>query len=280
MSEAGRSPRGRSVIGKAVAVLETFRRGSRELSLNQLAAQTGLPTSTVFRIANELVAASVLERAEGGGYRVGLRAWEIGARADPATSMYQVVVPFMQDLYEVTHENVQLAILDHHEALYIEKIYGSRSARIRNSRGGRLPLHCTGAGKLLLAHAPPELVDELVGAGLKAYTSHTITGPERLNRALKDIRRAGIAYQREEMDRGLMSVAAPVLDAGGTVVSALSVVLRASPNTLHRLAPAVRTAAASASREMREYSIKGVNIAQMISLSKEWNAAGRRSTAG
>ena len=269
-------PRGRSVISKAIAVLETFRRGSRELSLNQLGAQTGLPLSTVFRIANELVAAGVLERADGGGYRVGLRAWEIGTRADPATSMYQVVVPFMQDLYEVTHENVQLAILDHHEALYIEKIYGSRSARIRNSRGGRLPLHCTGAGKLLLAYAPQELVDELIRDGLKAYTPHTITTPERLNRTLRDIRRTGIAYQREEMDIGLMSVAAPVMDAGGTVVSALSVVLRSSPSTLHHLAPAVRTAAASASRELREYNVRGVNIDQMIQLSTEWN--GRKAT--
>ena len=274
MTEAS-SERGRSVIGKAVAVLDAFRRGSRELSLNQLAAHTGLPLSTAFRIANELVAARVLERAEGGGYRVGLRAWEIGARADPATSMYQVVVPFMQDLYEVTHENVQLAILDNHDALYIEKIYGARSARIRNSRGGRMPLHCTGAGKLLLAHAPQELVDELIRDGLKAYTPHTLTTADRLNRALEDIRRSGIAYQREEVDLGIMSVAAPVLDATGTVVSSLSVVLRSSPSTLRHLAPAVRTAAASASREMREYNIRGVNLEQMVRLSKEWNGRER-----
>jgi DNA-binding IclR family transcriptional regulator len=270
MAEADRQ-RGRSVIGKAVAVLDAFRRGSRELSLTQLAARTGLPTSTTFRIAGELVAAGVLERATGGGYRIGMRTWEIGARADPATSMYQVVVPFMQDLYEVTHENVQLAILDHHDALYIEKIYGSRSARIRNSRGGRLPLHCTGAGKLLLAHAPPELVDELIREGLKAYTPHTITTPDRLHRTLSDIRRTGIAYQREEMDLGLMSVAAPILDASGTLVSALSVVLRSSPSTLHHLTPAVRTAAASASREMREYNVRGASVEQMIRLSDEWN---------
>lgn len=258
------------MIGRAVAVLDAFRRGSRELSLNQLAARTELPMSTVFRIANELVATGILERADGGGYRVGLRAWEIGARADPATSMYQVVIPYMQDLYEVTHENVQLAIIDHHEALYIEKIYGARSSRIRNSRGGRLPLHCTGAGKLLLAYAGPELVDDLIRRGLKAYTPHTLTTAEQLHRALGAIRRSGIAYQREEMDLGLMSVAAPVRDATGTVVSALCVVLRSSRDGLRHLAPAVRTAAASASRQLREYDLRGVNPEQMIRLSREW----------
>src|SRR5689334_1214011 len=101
-------PQRQSVTGKAVALLEAFRQGPRDLSLNQLAARTGLPLSTAYRIANELVASAALERAEGGGYRVGLRLWEIGSSADLATSMLHVVVPFMQDLYEVTHESVQL----------------------------------------------------------------------------------------------------------------------------------------------------------------------------
>jgi DNA-binding IclR family transcriptional regulator len=254
---------GRSVIGKAVALLEAFRQGPRELSLNQLAARTGLPLSTAYRIANELVASAVLERAEGGGYRVGLRTWEIGSNADLATSMLNVVVPFMQDLYEVTHENVQLAILDGQEALFIEKIYGSRSAPIRSVRGGRLPLHCTGIGKVLLAYAPQELVDELLRQGLKAYTPHTLTTSDQLNRALSEIRRTRVAYQREEMDIGLMSVAAPVTDAVGAVVAALSVVLRSSRYPLQHLAPAVRTAAASASREMREHDVRGVNAERM-----------------
>jgi DNA-binding IclR family transcriptional regulator len=278
---AGRNKQpGRSVIDKAVAVLEAFQQGPRELSLNQLAARTGLPLSTAYRIANELAASSFLERAEGGGYRVGLRTWEVGTRADLATSMLQVVVPFMQDLYEATHENVQLAILSRHEALFIEKIYGARSAASRTVRGGRLPLHCTGVGKVLLAAAPQELVDELVQRGLRSYTPHTATTGGQLARALSEVRRTGIAYQRDELDLGLMSVAAPVADATGDVVAALGVVLRSSRYRLQQLAPAVRTAAASASREMREHGVRGASAERMSEMLTRADPARKRAGIG
>jgi DNA-binding IclR family transcriptional regulator len=264
---------GRGVISKAFALLEAFRPGQRELSLNQLARRTELPISTVYRTANELLECGALERVTGGGYRVGLRLWEIGALSERATSMLSVVVPFMQDLYEVTHENVQLAILDGHDALFIEKIFGFRSASTRSTRGGRLPLHCTGVGKVLLANAPQQLVDDLLSHGLERYTPYTLTTPQELIRALSEIRRTGLAFQREEMDLGLVSVAAPLTDAGNMVVAALSVVGRSSPSQLRQLAPAVQTAAASASREMREQGVHGANAEAMMRILKTGHPA-------
>jgi DNA-binding IclR family transcriptional regulator len=255
---------GRGVISKAFSLLEAFRPANRELSLNQLARRTDLPISTVYRTANELVECGGLERVDGGGYRVGLRLWEIGSLSDRATSMLTVVVPFMQDLYEVTHETVQLAILDGRDALFIEKLYGTRSAMVRSTRGGRLPLHCTGVGKVLLAHAPPELAEQLLENGLQRFTRYTLTTPQELTRALDEVRRTGLAFQREEMDLGLVSVAAPIMDADNTVVASLSVVVRSSRIQLRQLAPAVQTAAASASREMREHSVRGANADGML----------------
>lgn len=255
---------GRGVISKAFSLLEAFRPANRELSLNQLARRTGLPISTVYRTANELVENGALERVDGGGYRVGLRLWEIGSLADRATSMLSIVVPFMQDLYEVTHETVQLAILDGQDALFVEKIYGTRSALVRSTRGGRLPLHCTGVGKALLAKAPQEFVDRLIERGLQRYTPYTMTTARELNRALGEVRRTGLAFQREEMDLGLVSVAAPLTDADDDVVAALSVVVRSSPYQLRQLAPAVQTAAASASREMREHGVHGATADSML----------------
>jgi DNA-binding IclR family transcriptional regulator len=261
--------RGRGVISKAASVLEAFRPFHRELTLNQLAQQTGLPVSTAYRTASELVERGLLERVEGGGYRIGLRLWEIGQLADRATTMPRVVVPFMQDLYEVTHETVQLAILDGTEALFVEKIYGPRSASTRAIRGGRLPLHCTGVGKVLLAHSPVRLVDELLEAGLKRYTPHTITAGRDLGRALSEVRRTGIALAREELDLGLVSVAAPLRDQTGAVIASLSVVVRTSVQQLRHLAPAVRTAAASASREMAEQGVRGVGPDALLRILEE-----------
>jgi hypothetical protein len=139
---------------------------------------------------------------------------------------------------------------------------------VRSTRGGRLPLHCTGVGKVLLAYGPQELVDSLVRTGLRRYTPQTLTRPAQLSRALNEIRRTGIAFQNEELDVGLISVAAPMTDATGTVVAAPSVVLRSSRSQLHHLTPALRTAAASASRRMREDDVRGAGADGMRQLVK------------
>jgi DNA-binding IclR family transcriptional regulator len=249
----------KSVISRTGRLLEAFRPDHRELSLNQLARRAALPVSTTYRMASELVDWGAVERVDGGGYRIGLRPWEIGSLADRATSMFSVVIPFMKDLYEVTHETIQLAVLDGQDALFIEKIYGARSAPVRSTRGGRLPLHCTGVGKVLLAHAPAELLDQLLENGLDRYTPYTMTTARELNRSLSEIRRTGISLQTEEMNLGLMSVASGVHDANGVVVAALSVVFRSSRSQMRQLAPVVRTAAVSASRQLREQGLCGVS---------------------
>ena len=260
---------GRGVISRAAAILASFRAGETELSLNDVARRTGLPTSTVHRMVTQFVTAGFLERGAAGGYRIGLRLFELGSQSPRVTSMAGVVVPFMQDLYEVTHENVQCAILEGHEALYIEKVYGPRSARTLTVRGGRLPLHATGVGKVLLAHAPQPFVDEVVAAGLSRYTPHTITTDVGLRRALADVRRSGLAYAHEEVGLGLVSVAGPVYDAGRSVVAALSVVGRLTRYQMRQLAAAVRTAAASASREMSEAGMRGAGRDGLLTMLAE-----------
>ena len=203
-------------------------------------------------MASELVAWGGLERADGTGYRIGTRMWELGALAPRTATLRDVALPHMQDLYDATRENVHLAVLDGREALYLDTIAGRRAVPVRSRRGGRLPLHATGVGKVLLAHAPESLLDELLTAGLKRYTPNTVVAPGLLRRALSEVRRTGIGYAREEMSLGSQSVASPVRDAGGTVVAAMAVVLRSGRGDLRRLGPAVRCAAIAASRSLQE----------------------------
>jgi DNA-binding IclR family transcriptional regulator len=272
---------GRSVTSKVVAIMDAFLTSRRELTLNDLAERTGLPLSTTYRLVTELVDWGGLERVETGGYRIGLRLWEIGHRASGGINLQQAVAPYMQDLYEATHENVQLAVLSGREALYIEKITGRRSTPIRTRRGGRLPLHATGVGKVLLAHAPEEFLDDLLRARpLKRYTPHTIVAPAHLRRALADIRRTGLGYAKEELTLGSMSVAAPVFDAAGNAVAAMSLVLRSSRADLRRLGPAVRTASLSASRELTTRSIRMPGGAHGLAAPAGDGAATARGTGG
>ncbi|MGK5683425.1 IclR family transcriptional regulator [Actinoplanes sp. URMC 104] len=243
--------RGRSVVSKAVALLDAFAVDEPELSLNELAGRTGLPLSTTYRLASELVSWGGLERVPGGGYRVGLRLLEVGALAPRSAGLHEIVVPFMQDLFVATGENVHLAVLEGGEALYVERVTGLRSIPVKSRRWGRMPLHATGVGKVLLAYADPEFTDRVIAAGLARFTPYTIVAPGHLRRNLAEVRRTGVAFAHEEMTVGRVSVAAPLFDAGDRAVAAMSIVV---PTTVdpQRLAPALRTAALCASRRLRE----------------------------
>ena len=238
------------MASKVVAVLDAFQPGATELSLNELSRRSGLATSTAYRHANELLERGLLEPGEHGGYRIGLRRWEIGSLARRGLALRDLAAPYMLDLYEATHENVHLAVLDGYEALYVLKTTGRRSVPVKAKEARRLPLHATGVGKVLLAHSTQEFVEDVLSRGLSSFTSHTIVVPETLRRSLADIRRKGYAHSAEEMSLGTMSVAAPIHDATGAVAAALSVVSRSSRADVQRLAPAVRTAALGIGREM------------------------------
>jgi DNA-binding IclR family transcriptional regulator len=243
---------GRSVISKVVSLLDAFGPGTPELSLGDLARITGLPVSTTYRLASELVEWGGLERADRAGYRIGMRLWELGTLAPRGGTLREVALPFMQDLYEATKANVHLAVREGLEALYVDTISGHGSVPVRSRRGGRLPLHATGVGKVLLAHAPAEVLSAVVDGGMRRFTPYTVVAPGHLRRALAEVRRTGVAYAREELTLGSLSVAAPVVGKDDAVVAALAVVLAQGRGDLRRLAPAVRTAAISTSRALHE----------------------------
>jgi len=251
MSGGNREP-GRTVTSKVLAILDSFTGQDQELTLSAISGATGLPLATAHRLVAELVSWGGLERRPGGAYGIGIRLWEIGSLAPQRTGLREIAIPFMEDLYEATHENVQLAILDGHDALFVEKISGRDSVPIVTRVGGRLPLHATGVGKVLLAFAPPAFIEEIIERGLPRLTKHTIVEPDELRGCLEDVRRTGFAQTRDEMTIGSVSVAAPVYGPASTVVAAMSIVVRSRPADFGRLALAVRTAALGLSRRVVE----------------------------
>ena len=242
----------RSVTSKALAILDTFGPADQQLTLSEIGERTGLPLSTAHRLTNELVRWGGLERASRGTYRVGLRLWEIGSLAPSRSGLRDIAIPFMEDLYEATHENVQLAVLAGREALFVEKISGRHSVAIITRVGGRLPLHATGVGKALLAFAPDNVQEAVLSSELPRLTAFTITDSGVLRRNLDEVRRLGYAATRDEMTLGSVSVAAPVFGADGEVVAAISLVVRAQGADIGRLALPVRTAALGLSRRVAE----------------------------
>ncbi len=232
-----------SVLGRAVALLDAFAADDHELSLAELVRRTRLPKSTAHRMLGELVSLRLLERV-GSGYRLGSRLFELGMRAGVERGLMEVAIPYMEDLYERTHETVHLGVREGTEVVYIAKIGGHRQAVAPSRVGGRMPLHCTAIGKALLAFGPEALVDEVVAAGLTRRTPRTVTAPGVLRRQLEQCRQRGVSYEHEESSIGIGCVAAPVLDADEQVIAAVSVtgpVTRFRPESA---AAAVRAAGA------------------------------------
>ena len=242
-----------SVTGRIFAILAAFVPGEARLTLTEISRRTGLPLTTAHRLVHELVRCGGLEREEGGTYRVGVRLWEIGSLAPVRGGLRELAMPFMEDLYEATHENIQLAVLADREAMILEKISGRHSVRIVTRVGGRLPLHATGVGKVLLAHAPRALVAAVLGGPLERLASRTIVDPEALAADLDETLARGYSMTSDEMTDGAMSVGAPVFGPEQRVVAALSVVVDSRIGDPQRLAPPVRTAARGLSRQVVEW---------------------------
>ncbi|GAB5601608.1 IclR family transcriptional regulator [Thermus sp. FJN-A] len=214
-----------------------------EARLSQLAAEAGLSPSTLYRLLQALARRGFVEE-EGGVYRVGPRAFAVG-QAYPRKSLLRAVRPEMEALAAETGESVNLAVMAGMEALYLDQAEGTKLVRLFTAPGSRAPLHATGVGKVLLAfRGVPE------GLSLEAYTPHTLTRREDLERELERVRAKGYALDNEEKELGVRCVAAPVFGPGGEVVGAISLsapASRLSPAEAHRLAPRVVEAAKRAS---------------------------------
>lgn len=211
-----------TVLGKVVAVLSAFQPDDHELRLAEISRRTGLAKGTAHRIVNDLVAARLMDRS-GAGYRLGGGLFELGMRASVERGLLEVATPFLEDLYERTHETVHLGVPEGTEVVYVAKIGGHRQAEVPSRIGGRMPMHCTGLGKALLAFGAPDLRRRVLGSPLERRTPRTVTAPGILSRQLDKVVETGVAHELEESAVGIVCVAAPVLDAEDRPIAAVSV---------------------------------------------------------
>jgi DNA-binding IclR family transcriptional regulator len=179
---------------------------------------------------------------------IGRRLWDIGLLAPVQTDLRDVASPFLQDLYGATLATVHLAVRDGAFALYLDRVSGHASVPVVSKVGSRLPLHSTGVGKVLLAHAPAAVRREVLAAPLERFTPYTVIHPGRLASQLEQVTRDGYATTAEEMTFGACSIAIPVSVAGRTVASLGVVVPDLRGHA--RLVPAMQVAAQGIARRL------------------------------
>jgi DNA-binding IclR family transcriptional regulator len=218
------SPSGDSMTDRIVRVLETFTAERSMQTASEIGRRAGLPSSTAHRIVDELVAAGLLERDEDRRVHLGMRLWELALRGSTALRLRQAALPHMERVQSLIREHTQLAVLEQDEALFLERLSHPDAGANITRVAGRLPLHASSSGIVLLAHAPGELRDRVLASPLRAVSPETVTDAARLRRILTEVRRASVAVAPGWIESVSTGVAVPVRDAG-EVVAALSVVL-------------------------------------------------------
>lgn len=220
-----RTATGESSLARAVRVLESFTPDEPELSVSEIARRSGLHVATASRIVGQLEAQGLLSRTTDRRIRIGLRMWELASRAAPTRSLRDAAMPYLEDLHAVVGHHAQLGVLDGDDVLFIERL-STRDAVINYSRiAGRLPLHISSSGVVLLAYGPAELRQRVLARPLERYTSATVTATDRLRALIEEVRRKGYALLAGHVHSDATGIAVPVRDGLGEVVAALSVIV-------------------------------------------------------
>jgi len=210
-------------VDRALHILEILSaRG--ECGVTEIAAELGIHKSTASRLMSALLTRNLVEQlSDRGRFRLGRG---IVRLAGSVTSNLEGVSgsrAVTRALASETGETVNIAVLDGDSVLYVDQVAGSNLRSLRSWLGQRVPVHCTASGKALTAWLDNDARKSARPAKLEHLTEFTITSIDELEKELATVRDRGYAIANEEMEEGFMAVGAPIRDAYGEVVAALTV---------------------------------------------------------
>ncbi|SDD22763.1 transcriptional regulator, IclR family [Geodermatophilus telluris] len=240
-------------VDRALSVLEILA-AHGEAGVTEVAAELGVHKSTAFRLVAVLESRGFVEQlADRGKYRLGFGIVRLAGAAAAQLDIAQEGRRIAEALAADLEETVNIAILDTDRAVNISQVRGPAALSTHNWVGQGTPLHATSSGKVLLAHAPEPVRKDVLSRELPRFTPGTTTDPDALQRDLDRVLEQGWGATVEEYEVGLSALAAPVRDASGDVVAALSVSgpsFRMHDEDFPRLARRVVAAAEELSRRL------------------------------
>lgn len=214
---------GEKSLAKAFDIIEAVGQLPNGITAKALAAEMGMPVSTLFRMVKFLVERRFL-RKDDATLTLGPAAARLGGQALRQNPLSKVAHPILARLAEQTSETIHLAELRNDAIVYIDKVEGSRSVRMGSLIGNLGQFYCSGVGKAILAFQEPDkqrkLIDSIV---FEKFTDTTITDAESLRAELENIRRTGFALDNCEHERGVFCIAAPLCDGAGIAFAGISI---------------------------------------------------------
>ncbi|RME76512.1 MAG: IclR family transcriptional regulator [Chloroflexi bacterium] len=224
-------------LGRGLKVLSLFSTESPTLSLNDVTQRLQLNKTTAYRLLYTLENLGYIRRdAETRRYQPTLEILRLGFVVLNQLEVRQIAAPYLRQLVDDVQETVNLAVLDQHEVVYIDRVGSKHMVNVYRPIGSRLPAYCTSTGKVLLAFSPPEIVERAIEAtSWQQLTERTIVSPEAFRKNLALIRRRGFADSYGEMIPELSAVSAPIFQNNGQVIAAVNISVPTHRTTYERL---------------------------------------------
>ena len=213
------------VLDKSLSVLELLLQKGSSMNMIELSEKLGFYPSTIHRILDTLKHRGYVEQdSHTQKYQLGLKILELGMAKLQQMDLVREATPYLKELVKQCNETVHLGVLEEGEVLYLAKEESSQTIRMISYVGKRAPLHCTALGKVLLTYLSTEERKKILGEKvLPRLTENTITDKRELEKELSKVREQGFALDREENEKDVRCVAAPIRNYQGEVIAALSI---------------------------------------------------------
>lgn len=224
LSEQGEGRKVNKTVLKSMEIIQLFFT-EEKLTLLQMIEKTGLPKTSVYRMAESLLELGFLEKDQEGAYRLGLIFLALGNLVAERLDIRSIALPYMQKLRKETGEAVNLVIRDGDEAIYIEKVDTQERVRVYTQIGRRAPLYGGACPRVLLSfmeHAEQERLIE--SFQIVRYAKGTPENKEELRRLIEKTRKNGWSISHSELEDHSSAIAAPIFNHKGDVVAGISLV--------------------------------------------------------
>ena len=209
-------------IERAFALLRALAVGP--VGVTELAERVELPKSTVARLLAALEnEGAVAQAGIGGEYRLGDGLLDIAGATQPGSGLVATARPYLIELCSEASEAAGVSILNGRSVYYLDHVEAESDVQVRSWTGELAPLHAVPSGLVLLAHFGETELENYLQGPLTASTPWTVTDPDEIRERLSTIRSLGYAWVYEEFAEGINSIAAPIVEADGTVQSALHI---------------------------------------------------------
>ena len=220
-----REKRGDGTVGKALDVLNEVAEIGSPVRFSNLLKTSKYPKATLYRLLQTLLNQNMLSyNAEEQTYRLGLKLVRMAHAAWLQSSLAPIALPFIDDLSDKVRETVHLAQLDNGQVLYVDKRNPSSHIEMFSEAGKIGPAYCTGVGKAMMAFLDEKSLSRVITKqAFYKYTDFTITSEKELRKELIEIKKQGIAFDRQEHEQKIICISSPILSSKSRVIGGLSI---------------------------------------------------------